>query len=80
VIGWRRRASLKRLVSSLERANYLGFITRLHFHLDGDAHPLVKEFVEEYEWPHGKTMMNIHTERLGLEAVHYGCISNCWPS
>lgn len=69
VIGWRRRASLKRLVSSLEAANYHGFNTRLHFHLDGEAHPLVKEYVEEYTWPHGKTLMNIHTERLGLESV-----------
>jgi len=69
VIGWRRRASLKRLVRSLEAARYHGFKTRLQFHLDGDAHPLVKEFVEEYEWPHGKTSTNIHTIRLGLESV-----------
>lgn len=69
VIGWRRRASLKRLVQSLERANYHGFTTRMHFHLDGEAHPLVTEFVEEYQWPHGKTAMNLHTERLGLETV-----------
>lgn len=70
VIGWRRRASLKRLVSSLEAARYHGFRTRLVFHLDGEAHPLVKEFVENYEWPHGKTSMNLHSVRLGLEAVH----------
>lgn len=69
VIGWRRRASLKRLVASLEAADYHGFNTRLHFHLDGAAHPLVIEYVEEYVWPHGKTMMNIHTERIGLESV-----------
>lgn len=70
VIGWRRRASLKRLIKSLEETNYHGFSTKLHFHLDGEAHPLVKEFVEEYEWPHGKTLMNLHTERLGLESVN----------
>lgn len=69
VIGWRRRASLKRLISSLESARYHGFKTRLVFHLDGEAHPLVKEFVENYEWPHGKTSMNLHTVRLGLESV-----------
>lgn len=69
VIGWRRRASLKRLVKSLEAARYHGFTTRLHFHLDGEAHELVKEWVEEYSWPHGRTLMNIHTQRNGLESV-----------
>ena len=69
VIGWRRRASLKRLVRSLEAARYHGFTTRLHFHLDGEAHELVKEWVEEYVWPHGRTLMNIHTQRNGLESV-----------
>jgi hypothetical protein len=56
-------------MKSLESANYHGFTVKLHFHLDGEAHPLVKEFVEEYTWPHGRTLMNIHTERLGLETV-----------
>lgn len=69
VIAWRRRASLKRLITSLESARYHGFTTKLHFHLDGEAHELVKEWVEEYVWPHGKTLMNIHTLRNGLESV-----------
>ncbi len=69
VIGWKRRASLKRLVKSLEEAKYHGFKTKMHFHLDGEAHPLVTEFVEEYNWPHGKTLLNVHTQRLGLETV-----------
>lgn len=70
VFGWKRRASLKRLVDSLLAAHYHGFTIHLDFHLDGGAHEKVISYVEEVQWPFGRMRVNQHSERVGLERVY----------
>lgn len=75
VFAWRRLASLKRLVESLENAEYHGFKVNLEFHVDGEPEPVVQEFVENYNWPHGTVRRNIQSRRLGLAGV---CFCNLY--
>ncbi|PJF20060.1 hypothetical protein PSACC_00117 [Paramicrosporidium saccamoebae] len=68
VFAWKRRASLRRLLQSLE-VDYRGFPVHLDFHMDGEAHEKVIDFVDSYRWEHGRTRINRHAERVGLERV-----------
>ena len=69
IYAWRRRASLKRLLDSLLSANYHGFKVNMDFHMDGDAHLAVVQFVEAFKWPHGRVRVHRHGDRVGLEKV-----------
>jgi hypothetical protein len=71
VFAWKRRASLKRLLDSLSNVDYHGFTVHLDFHMDGGPHQKVVEFVDSYEWAHGRIRINHHAERVGLERVHF---------
>lgn len=67
VFAWKRRASLKRLLDSLMTADYFGFTVHLEFHMDGGSHPLVVDFIEQFQWSHGRKQINRHGDRVGLE-------------
>lgn len=69
VIAWKRKASLDRLMQSLLSANYHGFTIHLDFHMDGEGHPKVVKYIEEFQWPHGRIRVNRHADRVGLERV-----------
>lgn len=61
---------MQRLCDSLRQAEYHGFEVTLEFHVDGEPHPLVMEYMENFEWPHGRVGLNRHAERVGLEKVN----------
>lgn len=69
VFGWRRRASLRRLIDSLISARYFGFRVNIEFHFDGEANEKVVDYVRQIDWPHGSFRVNLHDKRIGLERV-----------
>jgi hypothetical protein len=76
VFGWRRRASLLRLLKSLDSAEYFGYRNiSLEIHLDGGAHPLVVQAAECFSWSHGSKVIYVNTDQVGLELVCPGLIS-----
>ncbi|RKP21720.1 hypothetical protein ROZALSC1DRAFT_20288 [Rozella allomycis CSF55] len=69
VFGWRRFASLQRLLTSLTNALYFGVKVDIQINVDGDAGEEVIALVDSFKWPHGDTIRNIRTDRLGLEKM-----------
>lgn len=70
VFGWRRRASLKRLLDSLEAADYKGRTDiPIEIFLDGEAHNLVVDYVQNFIWTHGQVKIHQRDTRIGLEKV-----------
>jgi hypothetical protein len=76
VFGWRRRASLVRLLNSLEAADYDGRMDiPIEIFLDGGAHPQVVDCVENFRWSHGQVMIHQRDVRIGLEKSIIGAWS-----
>mmetsp|Transcript_33371 Transcript_33371/g.61466 ORF Transcript_33371/g.61466 Transcript_33371/m.61466 type:complete len:415 (+) Transcript_33371:101-1345(+) len=71
VIGWRRLTPLASLLNQLEKANYDGWDipVPLYIHLDGGAHPAVKEFGENVSWAHGEKHIDIREDNVGLREM-----------
>lgn len=67
VVGFNRLNGLKRLLYSLERADYPNEDIPLVISIDCSGNHGVYDFVREYRWPHGKKFLNIQEERLGLK-------------
>lgn len=59
VFAWKRLASLKRLVASLQQAEYCGGVAAgrmsLTFLMDAGGSPAVEEYVRSVQWAHGPT-------------------------
>ena len=53
VFAWRRLASLRRLMESLQTAEYCGHTMPLHVWVDAGASEPVASYVASLEWPHG---------------------------
>ena len=66
MFAFQRRASLIRLLDSLEKAHYENHQVQLEFHLDGEAHPSVRETCEKYRWKHGTKRVFQRVKRVGL--------------
>ncbi|KAL1524388.1 hypothetical protein AB1Y20_019283 [Prymnesium parvum] len=67
VFAWRRMASLKRTIESLQRAEYCGRRIPLRVYIDGGAWPEVVEYVRAIEWVHGhKSVVSYHEQGLSL--------------
>ena len=67
VFAWRRLASLRRTVRSLQRAEYCGRQLPLHVMVDGGALPEVKKFVASIAWVHGdKKVVSYDEQGLSL--------------
>ncbi|KAL3931749.1 MAG: hypothetical protein SGPRY_000993 [Prymnesium sp.] len=67
VFAWRRMASLKRTIESLQRAEYCGRYLPLRIHIDGGARPEVIEYIRSVEWVQGeKTVVSYHDLGLSL--------------
>lgn len=69
VYGWKRRASLRRLIDSLRNVDYRGFNVTLEVHIDGEYHPQVMQYVKALEWPSGKKNIVKRSVKAGLETV-----------
>ncbi len=72
VIGYDRPDALKRLLSSLSRANFSQEI-KLYISIDGGGDPAVTREAEAFEWPHGEKELILHTESLGLRKHVLAC-------
>jgi hypothetical protein len=67
VLTMNRLASLRRLVASLERADYSGWRAPLVLHVDCCGAPAeLIQFVQGLEWPHGPKQVHIRTAAGGL--------------
>ena len=69
VFGWRRTASLTRLLDSLLAADYAGHKVNLHFRIDGDSLIEVIDIATQFNWPHGPKFIAINPKRVGLANV-----------
>ena len=66
VFAWRRLASLQRLVSSLQTAEYCGHRVPLKLFIDGGALPPVRAYVEGVEWAHGPKTLHSYDDGSSL--------------
>jgi len=67
-IGYNRPDSIKRLLSSLSKADYLGDEVTLYISLDkGDRQSELIKIAEEFNWPFGKKIVRAFPERQGLK-------------
>lgn len=41
----------------------------LEFHVEGDPHPLVIQFINAFQWPNGEKRMKRRNKRVGLEVA-----------
>lgn len=67
VIAYNRLNSLKRLIDSLFRAQYLGDKIDLVISLDNSGLSSLVEFSNSIHWPYGEKKIIHHEERLGLK-------------
>ena len=87
VFGWRRFASMRRLMNSLLNSAYMGVPVDLQINIDGDAAEELVAFVNSFAWPFGEKILNVRQGRLGLEKVSnhhvawmeddYVCLESC---
>ena len=66
IVGYNRLSSIKRLLSSIDRALYLTNDIPLVISIDCSGDTALYEFVQEFQWKHGPKYVNIQKERLGL--------------
>lgn len=65
-VGYNRRDSLHRLVTSLEKADYLGDRVDLIFSIDHADTNLVEKYADSVQWPHGQKIVRTFPQRQGL--------------
>ena len=71
VIGWRRAKQLKRLLTHLKDADYVGWHQNipLYLHIDGEHSGEVASIVSSFHWPHGSKIVDKKETRLGLREM-----------
>ncbi len=65
-VAYNRVDSLKRLLSSLESANYYGDKVDLIISVDKSNTDVVENFSDSYKWEHGSKIVDKHSSNLGL--------------
>lgn len=65
-VGYNRLTSMRRLLSSLDRAKYPNNEIPLIISIDCSGDTDLYAFVQAFEWHHGPKYVNIQEERLGL--------------
>lgn len=65
-ITYNRIDSLKRLLTSLEKADYKGQSPTLLISIDKSDTNIIEEFANNYTWKYGEKKVYTHTENLGL--------------
>lgn len=67
IIAYNRLQSLKRLIKSLNNADYLNDNIDLIISIDNSGENLINEYTETLNWPHGELLVISHPKRLGLK-------------
>lgn len=67
VVGYNRLLPLRRLMSSLLRADYGGISVPLVISIDCSGDQEVYDYAQTIEWPYGNKYVNIQEKRLGLK-------------
>lgn len=73
VVCYNRPASAKRLLASLNAANYPNENIPLIISVDCSGNEEMYDIARNFEWKHGPKYYVIHTERLGLKKHIYEC-------
>lgn len=73
VVGYNRCDSLKRLVGSLQKADYLGDRVDLIFSIDNAGTDTVERYAKTVQWPHGQKIIRTFPQRQGLRAHILQC-------
>jgi len=68
IVGYNRLDSLKRVLSSVENADYDEDRVDLVIDLDNPGYNTLVEFANEYQWKYGEKRVKAYPERLGLRA------------
>ena len=66
IIAYNREKSLQRLLNSLAHAIYPTEQITLHISIDASYNSKVKEVADEFEWKHGKKIIDLKSQNLGL--------------
>ena len=66
VVGYDRLLSIKRLLSSLENAEYPSDDVPLVISIDASGNQELYDYAESYKWAHGDKYTIIRKERMGL--------------
>ncbi len=66
IIAYNRAAPLKRLLSSLDSADYSSRDVILHISIDGSENSEVTRVANEFNWQHGKKIIDQQESNLGL--------------
>lgn len=72
-VGYNRLKSIKRLLSSLLKANYPSNSIPLVISIDCSGDEKLYSFVRAYEWPFGDKHVIFHETRLGLKDHIFSC-------
>lgn len=73
VVGYNRIDGLKRLLTSLEKADYHINDVPLVISIDASGNETLYSFVQEYVWNNGPKYVNIEKQRLGLKNHIFQC-------
>lgn len=73
VVGYNRLEGMKRLLESLEDANYAGDKPTLILSIDNSGSHTVEDFAHEYKWPHGDKIVRTFPENQGLKKHILSC-------
>lgn len=65
-VGYNRPFSMKRLLNSLERADYGGDSIELYVSIDNSGTNSVVRIAEEFQWSHGEKHILTYSQRQGL--------------
>lgn len=72
VVAFNRLESLKRLLKSLQKVEYLGEKVKLHISIDQAMEPneeneKVKQYAKDFTWEFGKKVVDVKEKNLGLK-------------
>lgn len=73
VVGYNRLSSIKRLLQSLDKANYPSDDIPLVISIDASGDEDLYNYVRNYKWEHGDLFVFIREERLGLKNHIFAC-------
>lgn len=73
VVAYNRLESLKRVLGSLEKANYLGEKVTLIISVDKSNTKEVEDYAQQYVWKNGNKIVYTYPERLGLRNHIISC-------
>ncbi len=73
VVGYNRLKSIRRLLSSLLRAQYPDSDIPLVISIDCSGEEELYSYVKDFDWPYGRKYVNIQETRLGLKEHIYQC-------